>query len=221
MARRLRPRLGFLGQGKHSRGDFILGNGNYIVHVFGNHLKGQVAGHFYLDAVGNGFGVALGDLLVFKGDRHARGAFGLHAVNFAVGVDGLDGKGDARDQAAAADGHNHSIHVFQLLHDFQADSALASHDIHVVEGMGKGVAFFLLELSGPSGGVIVNALYQDNLSAVASGCLHFSHRGGSRHADDGFGAASLCGQCDALGVVAGGAAITPWDFSSSDSWEIL
>jgi hypothetical protein len=52
--------------------------------------------------------------------------------DFDVGVEGLDGKGDASDQTAAANWNDNGVDVRHLLHHFQSQGALAGHYVWVV-----------------------------------------------------------------------------------------
>lgn len=52
--------------------------------------------------------------------------------DFDVGVEGLDGKGDASDQTAAANWDDDGVNVGHLFHHFQPQSALSGHYVWVV-----------------------------------------------------------------------------------------
>ena len=135
---------------------------------------------------------------------HAGCAGGLNAVDLDVGSHGLDGTGNACDEAAAADGDDDCVHVVHLVHDLHADGALSGDDVFVIKGMDEGVTHFVPELQRLVVGVVVNAFDQADLCAVALGGLHLGDGGGVGQADQGGDAALAGGQRHALGVVAGG-----------------
>ena len=195
-----------LHQSQDGGGDLVFGDGDDLVHVLLAQLEGQLAGSQDVDAVGDGVAVGHGgDLAGSAGLIHGGHGAGLDADDLAVGLQALDGEGDAADQAAAADGADHLLHVGELLQNLQADGALAGNDVGVVEGMGEGVAVELGQAVGLPGSVVIHAGDQDHFRAVALGGLHLADGGAGGHADDGLDAQLGGGQGDALGVVAGGA----------------
>ena len=159
-----------------------------------------------MDAVGQGVAVGHGgDLAGLAGLIHRGHGGGLNADDLALGLQALDGEGDAADEAAAADGADDLLDLGQLLQDLQANGALAGHDIVIVEGMGKGVAVLGGQAGGLAGSVVVHTGDQNDLSAVLLGGLHLADGGAGGHADDGLDAKLGGGESDALGMVAGGA----------------
>ena len=121
-----------------------------------------------------------------------------------IGPQGLDGKGDAGNQTAAADGHNDRIQVIHLVEDLQTDGALSGDDVFIIKGMDKGVAVFLLQLQSLPVGIIVHTGYQTNLGTEALGGFHLGKRGIFRQADQRRDAALGSCQSNALGMVACG-----------------
>ena len=148
-------------------------------------------------------------MAVVHGVEHTGRACRLHAVDLHMGADGLDGAGHAGNQTAAADGHDHRVHVAHFVHDFKANGALTGDDVLVVKGMNEGVAPFLFQFQGPIVGIVVNPGHQTHLSAVALGGLHLGDGGSVRQADQGGNAALAGSQRHALGVVSGGAGDNP------------
>ena len=65
-------------------------------------------------------------------------ARGLHADDADARVDLLHRHGDAADEPAAADGHDHRLEVRVLLEQLEPDRALPRHDRVVVEGVDEG-----------------------------------------------------------------------------------
>ena len=204
--RALGDHLLLFNQGEDCRGDFVLGDESNVVHVIFHHFIGDFPGLLYGDAVGNGGDAGQGlHLAVVHGVEHTGGPRRLYAIDLDVGGDGLDGAGHAGDQSAAADGHDHRVHVAHFVHDFQTDGALAGDDVLVVKGVDEGVALLLFQLQGLVVGVVIHAGDEADLRAVALGGLHLGDGGGVRQADQGGNAALAGSQRHALGVVAGGA----------------
>ena len=131
----------FFDQRQDGRGDLVLGDQGDVVHIFVHQFKGVDPRLLDSDAVGNGghAGQAL-DLSRLYRIVHAGRACRLDAVDLGTGIHGLDGAGDARDQTAAANGHDDGIHIVQLVEDLQTDGALAGDHVLVVKGVDKGVA---------------------------------------------------------------------------------
>ena len=141
---------------------------------------------------------------VVDGIAHGRRALGLNAVHLDIGVQTLDGKGHAGDQAAAADGDNDGVHVLDLLGQLQSNGALPGNHVGVVKGVDEGIALLVPQFQRPAVGVVVDALHQTDFRAVAAGGLHLGDGGPVGQADDGLDAVALGGQCHTLGVVSGG-----------------
>ena len=140
--------------------------------------------------------------MVTVGIEHAGGTCGLHAVHLALGAQALDGERHARDQAAAAHGHDHGIHILELVEDLQADGALACDHGIIVVGVNKGHAGLLLQLYSFIMGIVVGALDQANLCAQALGAFYLHDGCAIRHADYAFNAHAGGGQGHALRMVA-------------------
>ena len=133
---------------------------------------------------------------------HAGCALGLHAVDLHLRAQALDGKGHARDQAAAAHRHDDRIQIGQLVQNFQADGALACDDQLIVVGVDEGHAGFFLQLNGLVVGVVVGAGHETDLRAQILGVFHLHDGRTVRHADDALDAAPGGCQRHALRVVA-------------------
>ena len=148
-------------------------DGDDVVGIFLDERDGDVARRLDGDAVGDGAHlvqvayVALVDRLL-----HRRSAGGLYAVDLHLGAQRLDGECDARYKASAADGHYHSLHIGQLLYDFQADRALTGDYLLVVKWVYKCVTVLVLQLDSLGVCVVVHARHQAYLGAVAFGRLH-------------------------------------------------
>ena len=115
----------------------------------------------------------------------------------------LDGKGDARDQAAAARRHDHRVQVGQLVQDLQADGALPRDDQFVVVGVDEGHTGLGLQLDGVVVGVVVGAGHQAYFRAQALGVFHLHDGRAVGHTDNAADAHPGSRQGHALGVVAG------------------
>src|ERR1700735_1012020 len=88
-----------------------------------------------------------------EGGEHGGCAFGFEADDFCRGRIGFEEGAGARGEAAATDGDEEVVDLWQVFEYFDCDGALAFDDPEVFEGGDKGHAFFLCELAG--GGVAV------------------------------------------------------------------
>ena len=191
-----------LHQGEDGRCGLVLAYGNDIVHILLAQLVGQLARSFDLNAVRKGGGRFQGLVLVLvQAAVHAGSALGLHAVHLDLRAQGLDGKGNAGDQSAAAHRHHHSIHIRQLVQNFQADRALPGNDLLVIVGVDKGHVVLLLQLHGLIVGFVVGAGHKADLCAQIFGVFHLHQGCAVRHTDDAADAAPGSCQCHTLCMV--------------------
>ena len=192
-----------LHQGENGRRRLVLGHGNDIVHILLAQLIGQLARGLDLNAVRKGGGSFQGLVLVLvQAAVHTGGTLGLYTVHLDLRPQGLDGKGNAGDQSAAAHRHHHSVHIRQLVKDFQADGALPGDDLLVIVGVDKGHVVLLLQLHGLIVGFIVGAGHKADLRAQIFGILHLHQGRAVRHTDDAADAAPGSRQRHALRMVA-------------------
>ncbi len=138
-----------------------------------------------------------------EGIGHRGGTLRLHAIHLARRLQALDSAGDAGDEAAATDRHDHGIHIVERVHDLEADRALAGDDILVVVGVDERGARLLLETHGLVVRIVVGAGDKSHLGAEPARVLDLHDRGTIRHADDALDAHVGRGECDALGMVSG------------------
>ncbi len=175
-----------------------------MINVLVNEVIGVFTGGFNGNAVGNGLNFGKGgNFTLKKGLLHAGSAGGLDAVDLAFGVNLLYGEGDTGDETAAADGNNNGIQIGHLLRDFKAYGGLPGDDICVVKGVDEGIAVLVTELKGFVIGIVVDAVYHNNLGAVALGGFNFRDGGAVGKADIAFDAVAGRGEGNALGMVAG------------------
>ena len=87
-------------------------------------------------------------LMLLDGQQHGRQARRLHADDFYLGTQLLDGAGHAGDQSAAANRHDDSFQLRALLEQLEADGALPGDDGDVVEGVQKDLALLARRASG-------------------------------------------------------------------------
>ena len=192
-----------LHQGEDGGCGLVLSDGDDVVHILFTKLIGQLAGGLDLNAVCEGGDGREGLVFVLmEGAVHAGCALGLHAVDLDVGLQALDGKCHAGDESAAAHRHDDSVHIGQLVENFEADSTLTGDDLLVVVGVDEGHARFFLQLHGLVVGVVVGAGYEADLRTEVLGVLNLHDGRTVRHADDAFDAAAGGSQCHALRMVA-------------------
>src|SRR5450830_808197 len=117
-----------------------------IDQLFGD-AEGFFTHQFDGSAVGKQADVGQGDAAAsFDAARHGVGIGGLYADDFDVRTHCLDIGGDARDQAAAADGDEDGVNRIRMLaQNFHANGALAGDDIRVVKRMDEGQFQFLFQ----------------------------------------------------------------------------
>ena len=135
--------------------------------------------------------------------HHARCAFGLYAIDLYLGVERLHGKGDARDQSAAAHRHHDGLNVGQLVEQLQTDGSLARNDVLVVEGMNEGVAVLVAQLQCFLVGIVVDARHEAHLGTQPLCCLHLADGCALGQADERFYAHGRSAERHALRVVSG------------------
>ena len=144
------------------------------------------------------------DLTVVEGLQHGVGTLGLDADDLHVRSDGLDVRGDTRDETAAADGHEHVLHAGQLAHHLHAHRALARHHERVVKRRHEGPPLLLSPSLGVRLARVVVLPLQRDGGPEPPDRLHLDARGGDRHTDHGVAPELLGGEGDALRVVARG-----------------
>ena len=192
-----------LHQGEDGRRCLVLGHGNDIIHILLAQLIGQLARGLDLNAVRKGGGSFQGLVLVLvQAAVHTGGTLGLYAVHLDLRAQGLDGKGDAGNQSAAAHRHHHSVHIRQLVENFQTNRALPGDDLLVIVGVNKGHVVLLLQLHGLVVGFVVGAGHKADLRAQIFGVLHLHQGRAVRHTDDAADAAPGSRQRHALRMVA-------------------
>ena len=192
-----------LHQGEDSRCRLVLGHGNDIVHILLAQLVGQLARGLDLNAVRKGGSRFQGLVLVLvQAAVHTGGTLGLYAVHLDLRPQGLDGKGDAGDQSAAAHRHHHSVHIRQLVEDLQANGSLPGDDLLVIVRVDKGHVVLLLQLHGLVVGFVVGAGHKADLRAQIFGVFHLHQGCAVRHTDDAADAAPGSRQRHALRMVA-------------------
>ena len=124
-----------LHQGEDGGCGLVLSDGDNVVHILFTKLIGQLAGGLDLNAVCEGGDCRKGLVFVLmEGAIHAGCALGLHAVDLDVGLQALDGEGHAGDESAAAHRHDDSVHIGQLVENFEPDGTLTGNDLLVVVG---------------------------------------------------------------------------------------
>ena len=116
----------------------------------------------------------------------------------------LDGRGNAREQAAAGDRSQHQVNVRQSLHDLQAAGPLSGDDLFVVIRRNDDVAVLANELLGNREPLARGQTHIHHLSAERQRGRALDGRRVRRHDNDGFSAHLAGGIGNALSVVAAG-----------------
>ena len=134
---------------------------------------------------------------------HTGGTLGLYTVHLDLRAQGLDSKGNAGDQSAAANGDDHCVHVCHLIQNFQTDGALTGDDVFIVERMNKGVVVFFLKLHSLVVGIVIDTLDHADLCTVTLGSFYLGDRRTVRQADERLHVVLCRSQSHTLCVVAG------------------
>ena len=139
--------------------------------------------------------------MLLDGLQHGRQAGRLHANDFYLGTQLLDGAGHAGDQTAPANRHDHSFQLRALLEQLEADGALPGDDGDVVEGVQKDLALLAGQLQGVFASFVVIHAVEDYVAAIILRGCHLDEGRGGGH-DDGAANAALRGVIgDGLRVV--------------------
>jgi len=139
--------------------------------------------------------------MLLDGQQHGGQPGRLHADDFYLGTQLLDGASDAGNQAASAYRYDHSFQLRALLEEFKADGALPGDDRDVVEGVQEHLTLLAGELQSVLAGLIVIDAVEDYVAAITLRRRHFHQRSGGGH-DDGAANAALRGVIgDSLRVI--------------------
>src|SRR5690606_35097888 len=118
-----------------------------IVHILTRQAEGFHAHLLHCGAVGEQADIVQGDAATgLDAAYHGIGIFRLHTDDLDLGTQLLHISGHARNQAAAADGHEDGIDGAGMLAQYlHAYGALPGNDIGIVKRMDKGKLFFLFQ----------------------------------------------------------------------------
>ena len=112
-----------------------------------------------------------------------------------------DSSGQASQQTAAANTHNHGVNIRNLLQDFQTDRALTGNNVFIVEGVHEhraglfGIALRLRQ------SLIHGHTVQLNLSTVVTGRGNLRQRRTQRHVNTSLNAQTVSRQSHTLRMV--------------------
>ena len=110
-------------------------------------------------------------------------------------------RGQAGQQAAAANTHDDGIHIGHLLQNLQANRALARDNVFVIEGVHEDRAGLLGVALRLRQGLVHGHAVQLNLGTVIAGCGNLRQRRAQRHVDAGLNAQAVSRQGHTLRVV--------------------
>ncbi len=136
--------------------------------------------------------------------QHGWIAGGLDPDDAQLRALGLEHRGDAGDQPAAAHRHQQQFQLRRLVQQFQAHRALAGDDQLVVVGVDEGQAALGGDLPGPLAGLADAVAVQDHLRPEGAGARHLHVRRVAGHHDNRRDAQLPGVVSHRLGVVAGG-----------------
>src|ERR1043166_9240267 len=119
----------------HRGADLVFSDGDNVVYVFGNILKGNLTDRSGSHAVGDGlcdsFRIRLHKLLLVETIARMGSDLGFHSVDphFLLR---FDRSRDTADESAAADLNQDQLNILQVLEDFKADGSLSGDDVFVI-----------------------------------------------------------------------------------------
>ncbi len=113
----------------------------------------------------------------------------MHSDDLHFRICLLDGAGNAADQAAAADGHDHRFNLGMLLQHLETESSLAGDDRVIVERVDESEMLLLAAANGFFAGLVVIGAVENDFRAVGLGGRHLNQRSGEGHANLGADAA--------------------------------
>ena len=119
----------------------------------------------------------------FATSRHVRRTFRLDANHFYVWCDQLEGACHARDEAAAADRHEHGLHIGQVFEDLDGHGRLSCHDVPVLEWVYVTEALFSADLDGARVGVVPKRAMKNGFGAIFADRGDLAAIGRLRHDD--------------------------------------
>ncbi len=204
--RRLRQAAVLLEQVADGGADLVDADADRRIHRLARHPERLGSGLADRDTVGEQ--ADLGQLDPAPGLqrlRHAVGILRLDADHLHARPHRLDIGGDACQQAAAADRHEHRIEgaCADLLEDFLAHGALTGDDVDIVVRRDRDQALFLRQGRGMGRGVVEGVAVQHRTAAEQAHRVDLDRRRGARHHDPGRDAQPLRRQGHALRMVAG------------------
>ncbi|MNX87075.1 hypothetical protein D3C86_1189880 [compost metagenome] len=164
---------------------------------------GQRARRLHGNAFGDGV-LPLRHGHALDGRVHGREALGLHAHDLDAGLQGLGGRGDPRDQPAAADGDDQRVQLRLVFQHFQRHRSLPRDDRLVVVGVDHDQSTLAGQLVAPRLGIVKRVPGQHHLGAETTRIGDLDRGREARHHDHGGHAHALRMVGHALGVVAGG-----------------
>jgi hypothetical protein len=136
--------------------------------------------------------------------HHGVGVVHLHADHLDLRTHRLDVVGHARDQPAAADGHEDRVEpALVLAQDFHGNGALARNHVGIVERVNEGQALLGLQLERVQIRVGIAVAVQHDFATEAAHRIDLEPRCRHRHDHHRACAQLARAQCHALRVIAG------------------
>jgi len=167
-------------------GAYLVGiHQNDLVHIFTHQIEGVFTDLFHRYTVGKDADLRQHHALAGL-DRIVHGCriIRLHTDDLRVGRIVLQIHRHAGDQAAAADGHEHRIHiVFHLPQQLFGDRSLSGNDLRIVVGMHEMHAGFLAQPGGMGRGIGIGVAEQHDCSTQSFHSTDLDVRRGGGHHD--------------------------------------
>src|SRR5579863_1394646 len=172
----------------HRLADFVFGDGDDVVNIGADVLEVDLADTLGAQAVGDGardlLGRELDDFSGVEAGLGVGGQFRLDADHVNFRICQLDRRGDAADQASAANGAKDGFDVGQVFENFEADCALTGDDFFVVVGRDDDVAVLGGEFLGFGLAFLAAGADENDFRTEFGGGLALDDWGVVRHDDD-------------------------------------
>ena len=183
-ARALSDHLAPLHQEQNRLRNFVVIDRHDLIHIPAAKLERQFSRLLDRNAVRNGLRrVQRNDMSRIHGRLHARRTGCLHADNLHIRMQHFDRRRNAGSQSAAANRHDNSVYIRQIIHDFQTDRSLSRDDHRVVKRMDKRRAGFLLNAACLGIRIVIYAAVKHDVRAQLARRLHLGKRCARRHND--------------------------------------
>ena len=154
-----------------------------VVEVPLRHRQRPGAGERRAEPVGDALGLDLDDLVALDGEADRVRSARFDAVHADPGPLLLERRGDARDQAAAADADDDDVEVGLVLEQLEANRTMAGDDGRVIERVDEAQALRVADPLHLGEGLADVGAMEDDPRAVAEAGIDLGAHGAGGHDD--------------------------------------